>query len=176
VLEYDFDKSVGYWVCSTSHSIRKFLGSQLAREKITLRQFEVLATLANLPGCGSQTEIAEALGIEPHTLAGVLKRMERDGLLERTSCDRDRRKNKVQPTTKALEMWERATEISRSIRTSVMDGFSEDELKTLNSLCDRLKANIAAAEEALEPNVQALSAHAGSPAISTIPFSPTIHP
>lgn len=175
MLEYDFDMSVSYWICSTSHAIRKLLGAQLSQEKITLRQFEVLVTLANLPGCGSQTEIADALGIEPHTLAGVLKRMERDGLLARTSCDHDRRKNKVQPTPKAEEMWERATSISRAIRDEVTQGFSQEELTLLHDFCNRLQTNVATAEAALAPTMQPVN-HISAPPHAAMPFSPTIHP
>ncbi|WP_437230780.1 MarR family winged helix-turn-helix transcriptional regulator [Planctomicrobium sp. SH661] len=160
----------------TSHLIRKLLSTSLAPAKMTLRQFEVLATLAKLPGCGSQTEIADALGIEPHTLAGVLKRMERDGLLERTCCDQDRRKNRVQPTAKAEEMWQRATAISHAIRRDIIQGLTGEDLAMLKSICQRLQTNILAAEAELEmqPAVHHSPPHA--PAHLAVPFSPMIHP
>jgi len=177
MLEYDFDTSVGYWICSTSHAIRKHLGSHLAQEGITLRQFEVLATLAKCPDCGSQTEIADALGIEPHTLAGVLKRMERDGLLERTACNQDRRKNRVQATAKAEEMWNRATETSRALRTEIIRGFSPEELALLRSFCDRLQANVdAASKSATQPASTHVPHSSPTPSHVGIPFSPMIHP
>ena len=177
MLEYDFDMSVGYWICSTSHAIRKHLGAHLTNQGITLRQFEVLATLAKCPECGSQTEIADALGIEPHTLAGVLKRMERDGFLERTACNEDRRKNRVQATAKAEELWERATETSRAMRDDIIRGFSPEELAMLRNFCDRLQANIEAADK---PTARP-AAHHGThnPSLNGhtgVPFSPTIHP
>lgn len=177
MLEYDFDMSVGYWVCSTSHAIRKHLGAHLAQQGITLRQFEVLATLAKCPECGSQTQIADALGIEPHTLAGVLKRMERDGLLERTACNQDRRKNRVQATAKAQEMWDRATETSRALRAEIIRGFAPEELMQLRDFCDRLQANI---EIASRSTAQPANPHAAPVTAASnhvgIPFSSTIHP
>ena len=178
MLDYDFETSVGYWICSTSHAIRKHLGAHLAPDGVTLRQFEVLATLAKNPECGSQTEIADALGIEPHTLAGVLKRMERDGLLERTACHQDRRKNRVQPTAKAEEMWERATLTSRGMRDDLIRGFSPEELAILRNLCKRLQSNIEAAGKPTPPAVQNGLQNGHSPAAphAVIPFSPMIHP
>jgi len=175
MLEFEFDMSVGHWICSTSHAIRKTLSAHLSQEGITLRQFEVLATLAKMPECGSQTQIAEILGIEPHTLAGVLKRMERDGLLDRTACHHDRRKNIVQPTVKAEEMWQRAIMICRSLREDVVRGFTPEELDLLRSLCQRLQDNVEAIDRPVQPAIQH-PAHSSPVNHSPIPFSPMIHP
>jgi MarR family transcriptional regulator for hemolysin len=147
MLEYDWDQSVGQWICSTSHALRKFIGAQFSRESITLRQWEVLAWLSKSGGCGSQSELADALGIEPHTLAGVLSRMQRDGLLERKSCDHDRRKNRILPTEKAEALWRRVSVISHGIRNQAVAGISEEELQTLNSLCERIRINLERAEK-----------------------------
>jgi MarR family transcriptional regulator for hemolysin len=148
VLEYDWENSIGHWVCSTSHALRKALGTRLTREGITLRQWEVLAWLS-CKGGGSQSEVAEGLGIEPHTLAGVLSRMERDGLLERKSCVKDRRRNTIQPTEKAEEMWARVTRLCQEVRSRAVEGFTTAELETFRNLCRRISENLA--EPADEP-------------------------
>ena len=90
-LDYDWENSVGYWICAASHSLRKALDSRLNKEGITIRQWEVLAWLS-ARGCGSQSEIADQLGIKPHTLVGVLSRMEKAKLITRRSSQEDRRK------------------------------------------------------------------------------------
>ena len=149
VLDYDWESSVGYWVCSTSHALRKALSAQLVREGITLRQWEVLAWLST-DGCGSQQELAEALGIEPHTLAGILSRMERDGLLERKPCERDRRKNKIQPTDKAEGVWARVTVLCHEVRDRAVRGFSSDELATFREFCNRIRDNVSQGVPAAE--------------------------
>jgi MarR family transcriptional regulator for hemolysin len=127
--------------------MRKVLGARLNREGITLRQWEVLAWLSS-DGCGSQTELAESLGIEPHTLAGILTRMERDGLLERKSCEQDRRKNKIHPTAKAEEVWARVTQICQEIRSQATKGFTEEDKASLQRLCARMRENLALADVA----------------------------
>jgi MarR family transcriptional regulator for hemolysin len=141
-LEYDWENSVGCWICSTSQAMRKVLGAELSREGMTLRQWEVLAWLS-CNGCGSQSELAEAMGIEPHTLAGVLSRMERDGLLERRPSEKDRRKNTILPTQQAEEAWARVTRICHEIRHRAVQGFSEQELEQLRDMCRRIRENVA---------------------------------
>ncbi len=148
VLQYDFEESVGYWVCTTSHAMRRALDAELAREKITLRQFEVLAWIA-LQGDPSQVELAERLGIEAPTLAGVLARMERDGWLERTSCPTDRRKKRIRATGKAEAVWNRMVECCRRVRGQATQGISQDDLKQFQSICASIRANLGSAVESL---------------------------
>lgn len=168
MLEYDWETSVGHWICSTSHALRKALGSQLSRTGITLRQWEVLAWLS-ADGCGSQSELAEALGIEPHTLAGILGRMERDGLLERKCCPEDRRKNRIQPTEKAEAVWARVTDLCHEIRKRAVKGMTPEELSVLQSLCARIRQNLADGESsaASHPDEPAAGRSEGSSPVTT---------
>lgn len=82
MLKYDFDQSVGYWLMLATQSIRRALEARLVEKQITLRQWEVLAWLAS-DATLSQSQIAQSMGIEPPTLAGVVNRMARDGWIEK---------------------------------------------------------------------------------------------
>ena len=141
MLSYDWENSVAYWVCSASHVFRKTLDARLAPEGITVRQWEVLAWLS-ARGCGSQAVLAEQLGIEPHTLAGVLTRMEKAGLLTRKPCEDDRRKNTLHPTKKAENVWDRVADIAHDIRKQATTGFSPEELQIFREMCERVLQNL----------------------------------
>lgn len=141
MLPYDFEESVSYWVTMTSHAIRRAVDLELAKENITLRQFEVLAWIA-LEGEQSQVELAERLGIEAPTLAGILTRMERDGWLERFGCPDDRRRKRIRATPKAESVWERMTECCRKVRRDATQGISQGELSELKRICEKLRANL----------------------------------
>ncbi len=149
VLEYDWESSVGYWVCTTSHSLRRALSVRLAEEDMTLRQWEVLASLS-VHGSVSQTRLAECLGLEPHTIVGILNRMVRDGWLERRCCEEDRRRNLVHPTPKAEAVWSRLTEICHEVRYQAVAGLSDAELSEFQRICERIRANLAGADESSE--------------------------
>jgi MarR family transcriptional regulator, transcriptional regulator for hemolysin len=148
VLEYDWEQSVGYWVCATSHALRRALSTCLAEENMTFRQWEVLAWLS-VNGDLSQAELAECMGIEPHTLAGVLRRMERDGWLERHSCEHDRRKNTIHPTDKAEEVWMRAVACCQKVRARAVEGLSDREVEQFKVTCERIRENLASADVSL---------------------------
>lgn len=144
MLEFDFENSVGYWICTTSHALRRALETQLSQVNLTLRQWEVLACLACEEGL-SQSEMADRLGIEPPTLAGVVSRMERDGWLERKSCCDDRRKNRIHSTARAESIWKRTTEICDDIREQAIAGLDAQTLAGLKSACEHIRHNLAAA-------------------------------
>lgn len=144
MLEFDFESSVGYWICTTSHALRRALETELSQVGMTLRQWEVLACLACEEGM-SQVQMAERLGIEPPTLAGVVRRMERDGWLDREACCDDRRKNRIHPTQQAEDVWKRTTEICLRIRQQATAGLDSEMLDTLKLACERIRQNLDAA-------------------------------
>ncbi len=147
MLEYDFEDSVGYWVGMTSHVMRRAMNAQLARENITLRQWEVLAWIA-LCGEMSQVELSDRLGIEAPTLAGVLARMERDGWLERTACTEDRRRKRLRPTPKSEQVWARMVECCHRVRAQAIQGIPAEELQALRTTCEKIRANLGAVADA----------------------------
>jgi DNA-binding MarR family transcriptional regulator len=147
VLQFDFDESLGYWICSTSHALRRALNAELAREGITYRQWEVLARIA-LEGELSQSELADSLGIEAPTLVGILDRMERDGWLDRYHCPNDRRKKRIRATEKAEAVWARMVECAHAVRIRARAGLSDDELEQLRLICHRIRSNLDVAQAA----------------------------
>ncbi len=141
MLQYDFEESVGCWVTMTAHEMRRALNTELSKEKITFRQWEVLAWIA-LEGEPSQVELAERIGIEAPTLAGILARMERDGWLERFACPTDRRRKRIRTTVKAETVWNRMVECCHRIREKATQGFSSEELETFKQSCNRIRQNL----------------------------------
>lgn len=141
MLDYDFEESVGCWVHMTSRAIRRAIDLELAKEDITFRQFEVLACIA-LEGEQSQVDLAERLGIEAPTLAGILSRMERDGWLERYGCPDDRRRKRIRVTPKAEAVWARMAECCRRVRVKATAGISAEDLEKFKHICQQLRANV----------------------------------
>lgn len=142
VLQQDLDESVGCWIALTAHTMRRALDAELAREAITFRQWEVLASVA-LRGAQSQAELAEHLGIEAPTLAGILARMERDGWLQRYGCPHDRRRKLIRITPRARTVWNRMLECCKRVRTRATEGIRPEELAQFKGVCDRIRANLA---------------------------------
>lgn len=154
-LQSEFDESVGCWIALTAHTMRRALDAELAREKITFRQWEVLGWISMCEEL-SQAELADRLGIEAPTLAGILARMERDGWLERTTSPNDRRCKLIRMTDKVEPIWSRTLECCRRVRARATDGISDEQLQTLKTTCDRIRQNLSTpAEQVVECSGQA---------------------
>lgn len=141
MLQHDPEKSVGYWIHVTKMTIRRVLGERLAAEGITLRQWEVLAELSLNPE-QTQVRMAEKMGIEAPTLAGIVNRMERDGWLERQTDSDDRRRRKLIPTPKAEEIWQRASALAHDIRKQAIRNLSDPQLDKLKAMCQLIQGNL----------------------------------
>lgn len=150
MLQFDFEASLGYWICSTAQACRRALNTELEKQGITFRQWEVLAWIA-LQGELSQVELAECLGIEAPTLVGILDRMERDGWLDRYSCPNDRRRKRIRATEKADTVWAKMVDCAHRVRAQAREGMTQEELDLLKSYCDRIKANLSHAPDEGQP-------------------------
>jgi MarR family transcriptional regulator, transcriptional regulator for hemolysin len=141
VLQYDFEESVGYWLCLTAHAMQKALNEELAPHGVTYRQWQVLAWLA-LDGALSQAELAERMDIEPATLVSVLARMERDGWVSREDDPLDRRKRLVRPTEQVKPVWEQGIACARRVREQATRGLDPDEVEQLKVLLAKMRGNL----------------------------------
>ena len=145
MLEYDFENSVGFWICAASHDYQLAFNEELAPQGITHRQAQVLACLS-LNGPSSQSVLAERMGIEPPTLVGILDRMERDGWIRRDEDKSDRRRKLIHPTSAARPVWSKIVECAIRIRERATRGMSPAQLKQLKKLLKLVQANLKSAE------------------------------
>lgn len=144
MLEYDFQSSVGYWLCMTSHAYERAMNDELMAQGITFRQCQVLAWLA-MEGDQTQTELAAHMNIEPPTLVRVLDRMERDGLVARTDCADDRRRKIIRPLPKAKPIWKTIIASAEVVRSRAIAGLTKQETAALKRLLARMQENLLAA-------------------------------
>ncbi|WP_238756982.1 MarR family winged helix-turn-helix transcriptional regulator [Rubinisphaera margarita] len=114
----------------------------MAQQSVTFRQWEVLRHL-NADGEQPQSDLAEKMGLEAQTLAGILSRMERDGLLVRKYCSEDRRRKLISPSRKAERIWHDMQACCERVKDRAILNLSEAELSQLESTCEKIRDNLA---------------------------------
>ncbi|MCO6044531.1 MarR family transcriptional regulator [Aeoliella sp. ICT_H6.2] len=149
MLRYDFDDSVGYWITSSHQAYMRAFNDRLEPHGITFRQAQLLAFLAMEGRPLSQTELAARMLIEPPSLVGILDRAEEAGLIERRCCDQDRRRKLIHILPTAQKVWKQIAKCGREIRQQAVKGLSEDEVKTLRYLLDKVRENVSSDETAV---------------------------
>jgi MarR family transcriptional regulator for hemolysin len=140
-LAYDPRESITYWVVTTAHALERHLNVVLRPLGITFRQAEVLVFLST-DGTMSQAEVAERMGIEAPTLAGIVGRMERNGWIVRESCPGDRRKKLLRPTPRVGPLWSQILEQARKVRSRAAAGFEPERLRRLIADLEAIQINL----------------------------------
>lgn len=166
MLEYDFENSIGYFLYAATQCVRQSMNAELAREQITFRQWEVLFSMALLKE-PSQSELASLLAIEAPTLAGILTRMERDGWLERVSCDVDRRKKRLRATPKAQAVFQQMVECCKTVRNRMLVDIPEDDLRTVKETCIKICQNLGGKD----PSAQLMSNQRAASHLGDLPVT-----
>jgi len=141
MLEYDFENSAGFWICTASNAFQRAFNEELAPQGVTFRQAQVLGCLA-LEGELSQTDLADRMRIEPPTLVGILDRMERDGWIRRDGDKRDRRRKLIQATPSAKPAWSKVVAAAKRVRTRATRGLSAPELEEMRRLLGMVRSNL----------------------------------
>jgi MarR family transcriptional regulator, transcriptional regulator for hemolysin len=90
----------------------------------------------------TQTELAKMAKIEQPTMAQLLTRMERDGLIRRTANPHDKRSSLVSLTPLALKKLPLAKAALLQGSVEALQGFSEREIATLSCLLRRVVKNL----------------------------------
>ncbi len=118
--------------------------TQLAGETITLRQFAVLAAIAEAPG-RSQIDLVRATGIDRSTLAEMMNRMEKRGWITRTTSAIDKRAVSVLLSGAGAQILTAQTTHARAADARIMDFLTKAKGKSLVSTLTKL-AKLAEAE------------------------------
>ncbi len=100
-------------------------------------------------------ELAQQSGLANATLTSMLDRMEQKNLLHRTADPGDRRKIRILLTEQALGLREKYEAVTAAMTGITYQGFSEEEIKQLESYMERVLRNVQNFEK--QPNQMEVS-------------------
>ncbi|MGE0045827.1 MAG: MarR family winged helix-turn-helix transcriptional regulator [Hyphomonadaceae bacterium] len=112
----------------------------LAGERsVTLRQFAVLAAIAEQPG-RSQTDLVSATGIDRSTLADMITRMEKRGWIIRVTAANDARANAVTLAAAGRAALTASVPFARAADEALLEALPRGERKALLETLTKLSA------------------------------------
>ena len=124
--------------------------SALAAAGITLRQFSVLAALTGNDGV-SQSDLVNATGIDRSTLADMVARMEKAGLIKRVASKTDKRAKVVSLMAKGKKAYEKALPAVEKADAAIFEALPKTKQATLVSGLKDMVAEADKAEAAVAP-------------------------
>jgi len=138
-------RNPGHYLSRIVRGLSRIGDARLRDLGFATAQLPVLAALQNGEQL-SQTELARWAKVEQPTMAQMLARMERDGLVKREPDPHDRRSSLISLTDEALARLPAGRAVLRQGNTEITSGLSSEEVDTLVSLLKRVLSNIEALE------------------------------
>ena len=135
------DDRLIYLITRAQHSLMAHLKKELnARgNSITPVQAGILFLLRK--NAHTMTKLSRSLSIDNSAITGLVDRLEKSGLAQRTADPADRRTYLIRITEKGKAEIDRAYVTIKRVNEEIKSGFSADEIETfkrvLNSLHDR---------------------------------------
>jgi DNA-binding MarR family transcriptional regulator len=139
-------ESFGYEVADTARAMRRDFDRRAAALGVTRSQWRVLARLGRGDGA-RQVELADALDVEPITLARLVDRLAEAGLVERRADERDRRAWNVFLTDKARPVIARLQALGAEFHADALAGIDEAEKEAARRVLTRIRDNLSGARD-----------------------------
>lgn len=111
--------------------------AKLVDDALTLRQFAVLAAIAETPGL-SQVDLVRATGVDRSTLADMMSRMEQRGWVTRAASPVDGRAHAVRLAPAGSAALASATRHARAADAAILDALPRTKRRTFLSILAKL--------------------------------------
>ncbi len=89
-----------------------------------------------------QRDIQEQFSIRRSTVTGILQLMERNGLITRSSVERDARLKKLELTPRGVELHERVERSIRQVEDRLSQCLTPEEKATFLTICEKIRAHL----------------------------------
>jgi len=134
------------------YGLNQAMRRRIVHLDLTPDQFTVMRTLLEQHGI-TQRRLASLISSDPNTVASLINRMEKAGLIERETHERDRRANRLGVSKRGKAKYEQAREIAVALQVEVLGALPEancekflEQLEIIASRCRTAAATSAASK------------------------------
>ena len=138
MADRDIEK-LGFLLNETARAWRTKLDQRLRPLGLSQGKWRTLMHLSQGGNRLTQKEIAERMGIEGATLAGLLDRLENDGWVERRDSAHDRRCKTVHLQRRSKSVLEKIFNAAHDLRAELIEDISERDLETCIRVLSKIR-------------------------------------
>jgi DNA-binding MarR family transcriptional regulator len=135
------EDSLGYVINQVARQFARALHDEISQHGVVPGQFAQLLALYEKDGI-TQQELCEIVQIEQPTMANTLKRMERDGLVQRVPHASDRRKHLIVLTDKAKRLEGSLIDAAKRVNAAATQGLDSQAAGKLMATMRLLASNL----------------------------------
>lgn len=137
-------REIGHEIKTLSHEIDRYILCHSSNDGVTRMHGWLIGYLYNEAGERDiyQKDIETRFNIRRSTATGILKLMEKNGLIVRTEAKHDARLKKISLTPKAEQIHSRICSGIESIERRLTDGLSADEVDAFFAITAKMRENL----------------------------------
>lgn len=110
------------------YSLNQAFRRRILHLRVTPDQFTVLRTLIEAGEHGlTQRQIAETISSDPNTIASLLERMEKNGLIERSEDAADRRVRRIRLLPRGRQIYKALRSVAIDLQAEVLEALPEPD-------------------------------------------------
>ncbi len=133
-------EGLGYVLARARKTYILALEQELAPHDINSSQWAVILNLAD-GHAGTAGELCKVMRYNPGAMTRLLDRLEEKGFIRRTRTEADRRTIQLELTPAGKALRPRIVQALANVLNRLLEGFSPDEIRQLQSLLGRLASN-----------------------------------
>ena len=135
----DVTRNLSYRVIALASALSRSAARALPREAgISVAEWRVLSVIGSRPDI-SFNALVQTLEIDKGWISRTLVQLEKDGLVQRTPDPQDKRQFRLALSDSGQALHMKGSGVSRERQRRLQAAFSASELRTLESLLDRLQ-------------------------------------
>jgi MarR family transcriptional regulator for hemolysin len=132
---------IGLRLSRTAHAVSQAFERAMAEAGGSASSWQVLL-LVRSEQWGTQSKLAEAMGVSSATVTHHLNALEAQGLVRRWRDDANRRVQRVELTDAGAALFERLREVAMTHDARLRSRLSDEEAVQLGELLDKLRAGL----------------------------------
>lgn len=145
-------KAVGHEVKCLSNLIRREMdGGGMPKPATIMQSLFIGYLMRHRDAVCYQRDLEAEFRIRRSTASGILRLMERDGLIRREPVESDARLKRLVLTPKAVESCHCMEQAIEAVEAKTTAGLSDEELETFFALVDKMKKNLEPSGEEHSP-------------------------
>lgn len=109
------------------------------RFDLTIPEWRVMAVIARTPGM-SAAQVSERTLMDKVAVSRAVARLLKSGRITREFADQDRRRSILHLSEQGRKVYDQVAPLALQMEADLLEGFSENEIRTLNVLLDRMLA------------------------------------
>lgn len=142
----EYQEDIGFQIRTLSHLVKRVVDQTAfagENEQLTGMQGWIIGYLYNNRHKEVfQRDIQQQFSIRRSTVTGILQLMEKNGLITRSSVDRDARLKRLELTPRAIALHEHLGRSVREVEDRMNHCLSPQEKKTFLQLCQKIRDNL----------------------------------